>query len=365
MVPARPGRAGWLASVLVWMLAAAVPAPAQTTDVFVSGQNGYHTYRIPALVVAPDGALLAICEGRKTSRADHGDVDLVARRSEDGGRTWSALRLVHEQGGDALITIGNPCPVVDQDTGVIWLPMTRDNDDVLLASSADSGKTWSEPRRITDSVKQADWTWYATGPGIGIQLTRGPHRGRLIIPCDHRVRQIADRRQSSRSHVIYSDDHGRSWRIGGVTDFLMNECAVAELAGGELLLNMRSNRGLARRGVALSSDAGLTWSACRDDATLVEPVCQASLIRWTWPGDNSRSRLAFCNPASANQRRELTVRLSYDEGQTWPVKHLVHDGSAAYSCLAALPDSQLGILYERDDYARIVFTRLALSALEP
>ena len=134
-----------------------------------------------------DGDLLAICEGRKTSRADHGDVDLVMKRSSDGGKTWSPLTLVYEQGGEAKITIGNPCPVVDRTTQTIWLPFTRDNDDVLLTSSIDGGRTWAAPRTITQQVKHDDWTWYATGPGIGVQLERGPFKGRLVIPCDHLV----------------------------------------------------------------------------------------------------------------------------------------------------------------------------------
>ncbi len=339
------------------------PAPL-LVDLFVSGEGGYHTYRIPALVVTKTGVLLAICEGRKTSRADHGDVDIVARRSTDGGASWGPLYLIHEEGGDAKTTIGNPCPVVDQQTGVIWLPLTRNNDDVLLTSSADDGATWTAPRVITSSVKRDDWTWYATGPGNGIQLTRGPHRGRLVIPCDHRIASIADRRKSSRSHVIYSDDHGTTWQIGGVTDFLMNECAVAELADGSLLLNMRSNRGVHCRGIATSTDGGLTWSDCTNAESLVEPVCQASMIRYTWGTAGDRSRLLFCNPASASGRQHLTVRVSYDEGRTWPRSRLLYGGSAAYSSLAALPARRAALLFERDDYTSITYLEFDQSCLE-
>ena len=113
------------------------------TNLFTAGVDGYHTYRIPALLVTTHGSVLAFCEGRKTGAGDHGDVDLVMKRSTDGGRTWSALQLVHEEGGDAKITIGNPCPVVDATTGIIWLPFTRDNKAVLITSSTDDGMTWS------------------------------------------------------------------------------------------------------------------------------------------------------------------------------------------------------------------------------
>ena len=114
---------------LAVVVATSTPATADSlVDVFVSGEDGYHTYRIPALVSCPDGTLLAICEGRKTSRSDHGDVDVVCRSSDDGGGTWGRLRLIYEEGGERKVTIGNPCPVVDTATGVIHLPLTRDND---------------------------------------------------------------------------------------------------------------------------------------------------------------------------------------------------------------------------------------------
>lgn len=371
MLPRRTTRI--LSLALGCLAVVAVPAmsgqqtvaePDALVDLFVSGQGGYHTYRIPSLVVTTKGTLLAFCEGRKTSRADHGDVDLVVRRSTDGGRQWGPIQLVYEEGGDAKITIGNPCPVVDQQTGVVWLPLTRNNDDVLMISSRDDGVTWSVPRVITASVKRDDWTWYATGPGNGIQLVHGPHLGRLVIPCDHRVAAIAERRKSTRSHVIFSDDHGATWQIGGVTEFLMNECAIAELPDGGLLLNMRSNRGRQRRVIATSTDGGLTWSPCRDDPTLIEPVCQASLIRASWPRDGQPGRLLFCNPASASGRQKLTLRISHDEGRTWPWSQLLYEGSAAYCSLAALPNDQTLVLFERDDYQKISLLQVDLAQLE-
>src|SRR5262249_43969158 len=140
-------------------------APART-DLFVSGKEGYPTFRIPSLLVTPKGTLLAFCEGRKTGRDDHGDIDLVMKRSPDGGKTWGPLTLVHEEGGTAKITIGNPCPVVDRPSGVVWLTFTRNNDDVFVTTSRDDGKSWSKPEKITAQVKKPGWTWYATGPGV-------------------------------------------------------------------------------------------------------------------------------------------------------------------------------------------------------
>ena len=363
-------RPALIACALLSVLGSAALSAAdfEQIDVFNAGQDGYHTFRIPALVVTKGGTLLAICEGRKTGRGDHGNLDMVQKRSTDGGKTWGPLELIHEEGGDAKITIGNPCPVVDQDTGVLWLPLTRDNDKVFVMSSADDGKTWTPPRDITADVKASDWTWYATGPGNGIQLTRGKHKGRLVIPCDHRVGVTKDDEQNwdkaGRSHVIYSDDHGKTWQLGGSTDYGMNECAVVELSDGTLLLNSRSYRGKACRGISLSKDGGQSWEPTTDDSALVESVCQASMIRYRWPGKSTQSLLLFCNPAVPKGRHHLTVRLSYDEGTTWPISKLICEGSSAYSSLVALPEGDVGLLYERDDYKHLTFARLPLTWLE-
>ncbi|HUG90452.1 MAG TPA: sialidase family protein [Planctomycetaceae bacterium] len=351
------------------VLAAAEPF---RSDVFVSGTEGYHTYRIPAVVVTTKGTLLAFCEGRKTSRADHGDIDLVLRRSADGGRTWQAMQVVYEEGGDAAITIGNPCPVVDGKTGRVWLPFCRDNDEVFVTFSDDEGMTWAEPRRITGSVKRPGWGWYATGPGVGIQLQHGPHAGRLVIPCDHR--EPIDGRPVMYSHVFYSDDHGETWKLGGSVDRHTDECQVVELADGRLLINMRNYWGRDggepakgnQRALATSSDGGATWQGLRFDETLIEPVCQASLLRIPSAGEENRTRLLFSNPASRTTRERLTVRLSADEGRTWPFDRVLHTGPAAYSCLAVLPDGSVGCLYEAGDkhaYEKIEFAAFSLEWL--
>lgn len=346
------------------VLCAATSVSADEAVVYRAGQDGYHTYRIPALLVTPKGALLAFCEGRKTSKQDHGDVDLVLKRSTDGGKTWSRQQLIHEEGGEAKITIGNPCPVVDAETGTIWLPLTRDNDRVLMLSSTDDGVTWSKPRDITSSTKQDNWTWYATGPGNGIQLTSGKHRGRLVIPCDHRVKEEKDRNLSTRSHVIYSDDHGQTWQIGGLLTAGTNECAVVELENGDLLINMRSYRGKQCRAISRSSDGGLTWSEVVDDPNLVEPICQASLIRLPLADPKGTTCLAFSNPADPKSRRNLTLRVSDDGGKTWPRSKVLCEGSSIYSSLAVLPGGEIGLLFERNNYEEIVFVRIGRDELK-
>ena len=345
--------------------------PLPHTAVFTSGADGYHTYRIPALIVSSEGTLLAFAEGRRNNRSDHGDIDMMLRRSTDGGATWEPLQLVYEEGGDAEITIGNPCPVVDRETGRIWLPFCRDNDDVLVTYSDDDGLTWAEPREITPQVKPEGWGWYATGPGVGIQLQRGEHAGRLLIPCDHRER--IDGAWRMFSHAFFSDDHGETWQVGANVGLHTDECQAVELTDARVLMNCRNywerTGGVEERGgmraVALSEDGGETWGDLHFDDALEEPVCQASLIRYSAEdmGDD-RSRLIFANPASSAGRTRMTVRVSYDEGETWPVSRLVNPGSSAYSSLTRLPDGRIGLLYECDDYREIAFVAMELGWLE-
>lgn len=346
--------------------------------IWVSGQGGYHTYRIPALAVTTEGTVLAFCEGRKHSRSDTGDIDLLVKRSEDGGETWSEQRIVWDDGEN---TCGNPCPVVDEEDGTIWLLMTwnrgddderhiidresRDTRRVFLTFSKDDGISWAEPTEITRAVKRPNWTWYATGPGAGIQIKQGEYSGRLVIPCDH----IEAETKHYRSHVIYSDDHGRTWRLGGRAPRQgVNECEVVELVGGRLMLNMRNyDRSQPTRQIAFSDDGGMSWQDQRHHPQLIEPICQASIRRYSWPEEGGRSVILFSNPASQSERRNMTVRVSYDEGESWPIAKTLHPGPSAYSCLAVLPDGKIACLYEAGEehpYESILLARFTLDWLE-
>jgi sialidase-1 len=351
---------------------ASEPAPAAPVEspVFVSGQDGYDTYRIPSVIVTPKGTVLAFCEGRKSSRSDTGDIDLLLKRSTDGGRTFSAAQCVWDDGPN---TCGNPCPVVDRSTGMVWLLLTHNlgidresqiidrtskgTRTVWVARSADDGQTWSKPVEITATTKRPEWTWYATGPGAGIQLSDG----RLVIPCDHEAGGTQN------SHVIYSDDHGQTWRLGGTASPAVDECECVELADGRLMLNMRNyGPGVHARAVATSDDRGMTWSKVARDAVLVEPICQASFRRHSLAEGGGRNRLLFSNPAKADSRSNMTVRLSYDEAKTWPVAKTLWGGPAAYSCLAVLPDGEILCLYERGEkqaYETITLARFGLAWL--
>lgn len=360
------GRRMWIAAVIIVMAGAAgfgrgagraEDAVAQV-DVFTSGTGGYHTYRIPGIVLTNEGTLLAFCEGRKTGRGDHGDLDLVLRRSADGGKTWEPMQLVYEEGGAAKITIGNPCPVVDRATGTVWLPFCRDNDRVFVTQSTDDGRTWAPPAEITQQVKKPEWGWYATGPGHGIQL----ESGRLLIPSDCRdAKGSGDWKNRGRSLVFYSDDHGQTWQLGGVTAPGMNECEAVELADGSILLSMRQYRGPKQRAFATSRDGGMSWSEPELHPDVYCPVCQSSILRYTLP-PKEKNRILYSGPGGPG-RSHMTVRLSYDEGKSWPVAKVIHEGSAAYSDLVALSDGTIGCLYERDDYGKITFARFTLSWL--
>ena len=371
---------GFLPILLALALASVTAATAvpEQTDVFVAGTDGYHTYRIPAIVVTTNGTVLAFCEGRKNSRSDTGDIDLLFKCSTDGGKTWSPQKVIWSDGEN---TCGNPAPVVDHVTGIVWLLMTwnrgvdkedqinylksRDTRRVFASHSSDDGLNWTKPREITSTVKQADWGWYATGPVNGIQLERGEHKGRLVIPCNHSTLTTSTQ-VVTRSHIIFSDNHGRTWQIGGIEEEMTNESTVVELPDGSLLHNMRSYHKQYRRAVATSRDGGLTWSPVKLDQTLVEPVCQASILRCAWPATGGKSTILFSNPASTKRER-MTIRLSQDEGEVWSAGQVIHAGPSAYSCLTILPDKAIGCLYERgakNPYERISLARFTLEWLE-
>jgi len=339
--------------------------------VYHATDGGYFTHRIPALLTTNKGTLLAFCEARSGSGSDSAPIDVVLRRSIDNGKTWTPAQVVVHFPD---YTVGNPAPVEDRKTGVIWLLLTanpagltekeiengspKGTRTVWVTYSRDDGASWAAAREITSSTKKANWTWYATGPGNGIQLKSG----RLVIPCDHKVAVT----HAYYSHVIYSDDDGKSWKIGGSAGPETNESAVVQLADGSLLLNMRSYAGQHRRAIALSHDGGLTWLPVHMDPTLIGPVCQASMVRYTLAPKGRKDRLLFSNPADTAHRDRMTVRMSYDEGKTWPVARLVYPGFSAYSSLAVLPDGTIGLLYEQGrakPYAEIIFAHFNLEWL--
>ncbi len=355
---------------------------------------GYMVYRIPAITRASNGDLLAFCEARQGG--DASEIDLVMKRSKDGGQTWGELQVVQESDefrayfdldrSVPAITIGNPAPVVDtldpETPGRIWLPFTLENDRVFVVSSDDHGATWSERREITQNVKKADWGWYATGPVHAIQLQHGPHRGRLVIPADHRLGEDGSDRGPLGAHALLSDDHGRTWRLGAVDETYedglnANETSVVELADGTLYFNTRDHQGSApgNRGEAWSRDGGETfdsgssaWQAFRPAPELLDPpVVQCALLRM---GDLILFSGPDENGPSGPGRSDLRIRYSKDQAQSWKDGPLLHTGPAAYSDLVLIDDDLIGVLFENgapgqsNAYQRISFLRLSRAQID-
>jgi sialidase-1 len=326
--------------------------------VFRAGEDAYHTYRIPAIVRAKNGDLLAFAEGRKNGPADHGDIDIVLKRSTDNGKTWGKLELVQDEWDDptARVWIGNPTPIVDlqdpQHPGRIWLVFTRSNARMFVTSSDDNGKTWSKRKEISATALDKAWIWCAAGPVHGIQLTRGTQAGRLIAPCDHRIGE----KDAWGSHLVYSDDHGQTWQRGAADTHAAddplhpNECVAVELVDGRVYVNAREHQGSdpATRTVAYSSDGGGTFDApFVSEPNITSPVVQNSLIRFSATDEGStQNLLVYSGPGDSKKRQDLTLLTSNDEAKTWLKRLVVHNGPAAYSDLVKLDDPNVGVIYE-------------------
>jgi len=359
--------------VFVWAATAALAGqqPLHHVDVFVSGKDGYAAYRIPAVEASPRGAILAFAEARKHNLADPGEkgqeIDLVLKRSTDGGATWSPMRIIEHSG--ELWSSGNPATVVDRSNGRVWVFYIRcrpgrgteaarpGTDDVanLARWSDDDGLTWSEPidqTRIARDMTDGKWGISVPGPGGAIQ----DRRGRLIVPMW--------RYAPWGNFAMVSEDHGRTWQRGSLVPFPEggDEDQLVELSDGRLLLDMRQQKG-PHRWMATSTDGGRTWSKPASGRKTT-PVCCA-IERYTLKsaGDD-RDRIVWTGPLGPG-RKTLVVRMSYDEGRTFANERLISEGPAAYSDMTLLKDKSVGVLWERADYRFITFTRLDRDFLEP
>jgi sialidase-1 len=361
------------------------------TSVFISGHEGYRSFRIPAILSWRADTLLAFCEGRVKGSADFGDVDIVMKRSTDGGQTWSALQNMVDYGA---LQAGNPAPVVDltdpaYPRGRIFLFYNTGNHheqevrkgnglrEVWYITSTDAGQSWSQPVNITTQVHKPnqpavnaeyrfaeDWRSYANTPGHAIQLKQGQYRGRLYVAANHSAGPPLPKFEDYRAHGYYSDDHGKTFQLSTNVELPgSNEAMAAELYDGRLVMNIRNQQGeVRRRIVAISSNGGNTWDSAWFHPQLIDPVCQGSLL--TIGRKGKHSILAFCNPASTTRRDSLTLRISYNSGSSWDKQILLDanpsvDDYTAYSDLVLLSDGSLGVLYERNNYGEIVFRRIA------
>ncbi|MGW7266305.1 sialidase family protein [Streptomyces sp. NPDC054842] len=349
---------------------------------FRAGHEGYASFRIPAVVATAAGTLLAFCEGRAGSARDHGNIDIVLKRSADGGRTWGPLQVAAANGDDLA---GNPAPVV-LDTGRILLVHVRSaagaSEDAILRGkvkaadgrrvwvqhSDDDGVTWSAPREITGQVKKAGWRWYATTPGHALQLSTG----RVVVPGNHTVpptgRDNGTEARYNSGHCLLSDDRGQTWYLGYVDENTdgyvnVNETTAAELPDGRVYFNTRNDSpSPGDRADAHSRDGGRTLEKpFRPQAGLVTPVVQGSLLQLRDP-----DLLLYSGPAAPGFRALMTLRASADGGTTWRPVHTVDGLPAAYSDLVRVDAETVGLLYETGDfgaYETITFRRVPLTAL--
>ncbi len=359
---------------LIGLLIATAGAAAEFEEapVFTAGQDGYHTYRIPTLLRSSKGTLLAFCEGRKTAGTDHGDIDIVLRRSTDGGATWSPLSVVQEEGGEAKITIGNPVPVLDESNGHIHLLFCRNNAEIFHTVSTDDGLTWSARTEISATTRHDDWGWVATGPVHGIQLNRGAQAGRLVVPCDHRVGGRGKDAGPMGAQVVYSDDHGATWKLGATATTTAttapneNSCVelVAPAAGGgsRIYFNARDHVAPHARATAISEDGGSSYAGGEftDAPGFSCPVVQGALLRLraTDQGD-AKNRILFSCP-NADTRSRISLWSSSDEAATWSAPKLIYEGPSAYSDMALISPGKVAMIYERGTakaYETIVLAR--------
>ena len=364
-------------SVLLVLFVSALRLPAaepllEKSDVFPAGMNGITRYRIPGIVVTTKGTVLAYSEARKNSKSDWGEIEVHLRRSTDGGKTWQPSQHIAHQaariegnprkksGGEHEQTVNNPVAIVDHDTGAIEFLYCVNYARCFSMRSTDDGVTWSQPVEITAAFepfrKKHNWKVIATGPGHGIQLKGG----RLVVPIWLAYGGIGDHGPSV-CGTIYSDDHGKTWQAGDIAipnegEFGdPNESILATLSDGRVMMVSRNESKPNRKLVTTSADGATAWGKPEFHAELWEPRCMASLLSHpsgvlvfsnphTLPLNNNNVEI----PNGKGKRENLSIKLSRDNGKTWPVNKTLEVGPSAYSDLVVQPDGTLLCLYEAE-----------------
>jgi sialidase-1 len=317
-------------------------------------KEGVGCYRIPAIISAPNGDLITAIDERIPSCADLRDnknINLVLRRSSDDGKSWTPIqRIVDYPMGQSA---SDPSMIVDRETNTIfmffnYMDLEREPNIYYLKyiKSEDNGKTWSPPVDITSQISKPHWhkDFKFITSGRGIQTRKGTLL-HTLVNLDHGL------------HLFKSDDHGKSWQLIDTPLIPGDESKVVELSDGSWMINCRLNR-IGHRQVFVSSDEGITW-ASRPDKTLIDSGCNAGIIRWTDKKTNdTKGVLIFVNANHPTKRKNLSLRISKDDGKTWSAPKLLYDGPAAYSSISMLHNSDLGIVFEKDDYTQNSFFRI-------
>lgn len=343
-------------------------------DVFPPGSNGVARYRIPGVVVTGNGTILAYCEARRNDSKDWGEIEIHLRRSTDGGKSWlPGQHIAHhgsriegnprkQTGGEHEQTVNNPVAVVDRATRAIEFLYCVNYARCFSMRSSDDGQTWTAPIEITNTFEtfrnKYDWKVIASGPGHGIQL----QGGRLVVPIWLAYGAIGDHGPSA-CGTIFSDDHGTSWQAGDIAVPNAgeygnpNESMLATLSDGQVIMITRSVSKPNRKIISVSPDGATRWSLPVFHPQLWEPICMASILAipsepgtliFSNPHTLSLNRQGQENPAGRGDRRNLSIKLSRDDGQTWTVNKTLDAGPSAYSDLAILPDGTILCLYEAD-----------------
>ncbi|MDR2273791.1 MAG: glycoside hydrolase [Sphingobacterium sp.] len=369
-------------------------AGAQEVNVFVSSEDGYKSYRIPAIIKDKSGQLIAFAEGRVDHAGDFGNVDIVYKVSQDKGKTWGPLQVAVDNDN---LQVGNPAPVADlldpvYPKGRLLLFYNTGNNheaevrkgnglrECWYISSTDGGKTWSDPQNITTETHRPnqssvnaqyrfkeDWRTYANTPGHALQFDSGKYKGRIYIPANHSEGNPKANGKDYFAHSYYSDDHGKTFQIGASVKYEgSNETMAAQLSETGLYMNSRNQQGNVKsRIVSYSNDGGATWDTTFYDRNLPDPVNQGSVLSWRRKG---KYILAVCNAATSDRRDNLTLRLSKDQGKTWYFNQVIAKAPkdvkgdyAAYSDMVLLSQNKVGVLFEKENYHKIVFVPVRLN----
>ncbi|HYF34730.1 MAG TPA: sialidase family protein [Prosthecobacter sp.] len=382
-------------SLIFLLTVASLPAAEpfiEKIDLFKAGEGGYKLYHIPGILVTAKGSVLAWCEARRKG-GDWDQIEVLLRRSTDDGKTWSAPKSIADVPGPKTknpfalviksvdpndVTYNNPVLIADKD-GTVHMTFCLEYMRCFYQRSTDDGLTWSTPVEITQTFesfrKDYDWKVLATGPDHGIQLKNG----RLIVPVWLSTGTGGNAHRPSVTATIYSDDHGQTWKAGEIavpcTDEWINpnETTAVELADGSVMLNVRNESKTHRRLVTVSKDGATGWSTPRFDEALLEPICMGSVVRLSLADSSDKNRLLFSNPhnlakekgkeeAGKNRdRKNVSVKVSYDEGQTWAVNKSVQPGYSAYSDIGVSQAGTILCFYGRGEKLNFAGDRLTLA----